>query len=94
MNALSQVEPIELWVFREINPSHLILIKGDPKEIAKRLDDRDGAKWSWEDLGLFQEVEESHAKYVSDQLGIPLQIFDNSVSYSKIANSFRMLNDR
>ena len=94
MNHLSQVEPIELWVFREINPSHLILIKGDPKEIAIRLDDRDGENWSWKDLGLFQEVEESHANYVSEQLGIPLQVFDNSTSYAIIANSFRRYNDR
>jgi len=87
INSREQIEPIALGVFQKMKPTHIILFKGDPSEIAKRLEVRDGRKWSPEFISSFQDAEERHARHVSDSIGIPLQIIENTVSPAKIAKS-------
>jgi adenylate kinase len=84
-----QIEPIDLSVFEEMNPTQLILIKGDPKETAGRLAVRDGKKWNQKFVTAFQKAEEKHARYVSITTGIPLQIIDNTIGFAKLAKSVR-----
>lgn len=89
MNSRFQIEPIELWVFEKINPTRLILISGNPNETTRRLAARDGRKWNLADVVAFQEAEKRHAMCVSNHVGIPLQIFDNTISYAELAKSVR-----
>jgi len=85
INAKGNVERIEPDVFAEIAPDRLILVKGDPKVISSRLSVRDGRKWDFGFLEKFQHEEEEHAKYVSEKIGVPLQIIYNSIGYAKLA---------
>jgi adenylate kinase len=77
LNSLSAVEPIEIDVFVAINPDILVLIKCDPKEIARRLTKRYGKTWCPKMLKKFQDSEEIHAERVSVRLGIQLIIVSN-----------------
>jgi len=87
INAKGKIERIESDVFAEINPDRLILIKGDPKVISSRLSARDGRKWDCGLLEKFQHEEEEHAYYVAKKIGVPLQIFDSSIGYAKLARA-------
>ena len=68
---------IESDVFQKINPSCLLLLKDSPINIAGRLINRDGMKWTEKFIEEFQKYEESHAKKISFELSIPLHIFYN-----------------
>lgn len=70
----SNVEAIDIKVFREINPNLFILIKGNPLAIADRLKLRDGKNWCPKFVDAFQDQEEEHAKYVSNKMNVPLKI--------------------
>jgi adenylate kinase len=87
VNAKGKIERIEADVFSEINPDRLILIKGDPKVISSRLSVRDGKKWDHAFLDKFQHEEEEHANYVAEKIGVPLQIFDSTIGYAKLARA-------
>lgn len=87
VNGQRQIEPIEPKVFEAMNPDQLILIKGDPGEVTRRLAVRDGKKWTSSFLSRFQQAEEEHARYVSDKIGVPLRIFDNTVGFSRLARA-------
>lgn len=78
VNSQNQVEPIDSDYFRAMNPSHLIIFKGNPERIIKRLNARDGKRWDLSFITRFQIIEERHAKYVSDELNIPLHVFELS----------------
>lgn len=84
-----QIEPIDPQVFKDMNPSQLILIKGDTDEISKRLIARDGNKWEGAFLEKFQRTEEEHAWYVSKSIEIPLQVFDNTISAARLAKAIQ-----
>jgi adenylate kinase len=90
LNSNNQIEPIDLSVFQKMKPSLLIFIKGDPKELVKRLAVRDGREWSLTIVKSFQRAEENHALLVSRTLGIPLQIFDNTIAPEKLVKSIRI----
>ncbi|WP_372795543.1 AAA family ATPase [Pontiella sp.] len=90
LNRLSKIEPINISVFQEMNPSGLLLIKGDSKEISVSLSKRDGEKWTISFLKSLQRAEELHARKVAIELNIPLRIVnrnDKPVSIAKIASS-------
>jgi len=87
INSQEQIEPIDHSVFQKMGPNRLILVKGDPAEIARRLAFRDKRKWNPEFISTFQDAEERHAKYVSDSIQVPLQIIQNTDSPVKIAKS-------
>ena len=75
INSQNQFESIDVDVFRKMNPSAFILLKGCPKEIAKRLSNRDGKEWDQVFVKRFQVAEDEHARYVSGKLKIPLKVF-------------------
>ena len=77
INNKNKFEPIDIDVFRRINPSIFILLKDCPYEIARRLKSRDGKRWDQPFIEQFQKTEEQHAQYISHELNIPLQIFSN-----------------
>ncbi len=87
INSQEDIEPIDCSVFQKMHLTHLILFKGDPAEIARRLEIRDGREWNPEFISAFQYAEERHARHVSDSIGIPLQIIENTDSPAKIAKS-------
>jgi predicted transcriptional regulator/adenylate kinase len=87
LNRQGHIELVDLCVFQNMQPDRLILIKGDTKETVRRLIDRDGRKWSQKLVAAFQTEEEKHARHVSNALGIPLHIFDNTVSFAKLIKS-------
>jgi len=89
INRQGQIEPIDTCVFEAINPDQLILIKGETEEISRRLNARDSTRWDSSFLTKYQDMETEHARYVSEKIGVPLQVFDNTVSAAKLARSFQ-----
>jgi len=87
INSQGQIEPIEPEIFRTMKLNQLILIKGCSDEISSRLKERDGKKWTSSFLKKFQSEEEAHARYISEEIDIPLQVFDNTVGFAKLARS-------
>lgn len=75
VNSQQEIECIELDVFQSMSPDQLILITANPEIIAQRLENRDSHKWDALFIKIFQEVEEKHARYISKELNIPLQVF-------------------
>jgi hypothetical protein len=95
INDQGKIEPIDPLVFEDMNPSRLILIKGDAAEISKRLTVRDGKIWGSSFLEKFQKTEEEHARHVSDKIQVPLLVFHNTIKYSRFAKAIQrsVLND-
>lgn len=81
------IEPIEPNVFKAMNPSRLILVKGDILEISRRLALRDGNGWDGPFLEKFQIAEEAQARFVSETLRVPLLIFDNTINSAMLSKS-------
>lgn len=93
INKNGEIEPIELEVFRHINAHRLILIKDNPKFVTERLRRRDSSEWSVDFVSHFQRQEEDHARRISNELGIPLEVFTNSKSdISAMRNSLHWRN--
>lgn len=88
INKQGKIESISVDVFCEINPSRLILIKGVAVEICRRLSERDGTKWDVSFIELFQNIEEEHARLISESINIPLHIISNSAKPIEIARLF------
>jgi len=87
INKKHDIESIPLSVFRQINPSHILLITATAEAILNRLHARDNKIY---DVNLIQTMckkEEEHAEYISKALNIPLFIF-TSDDYSKIKDIF------
>ncbi len=55
INLKGKVEAVPVDVFREIKPDGLVLMTGNPAEIAHRLKARDGKDWDASFLATFQE---------------------------------------
>jgi len=87
INSQGQIEPIDPTVFETMKPGRLILIKGDAEEISRRLAARDGNKWDSSFLKTFQSAEEEHARYVSEKIQVPLQIFENTIGCARLART-------
>lgn len=79
INKQGEVEPIDIEVFRAMKLNQLILIKGQPDQIAVRLKARDGKVWGKSFLSKFQEEEEAHARCVAKNIGVPLRIISSDV---------------
>ena len=67
-------------VFREIKPDGLVLMTGNPAEIAHRLKARDGKDWDASFLATFQEEEMNHAEKIADALHLPLYVLDGKAN--------------
>lgn len=74
INDKNIIEPIDIEVFRSMNISQLFLVKGRADEITMRLRNRDNRKWETSFVEKFQKEEESHARYVAKDIGVPLRI--------------------
>ena len=85
INGRNDIESIDVRVFEAMNPRELVLVKGSPSEIAGRLKNRDGKEQDISFVKRFQATEEKHAQYVSEQIGVPLRIFDNNITASSMA---------
>jgi adenylate kinase len=79
INGQGKIKPIDIEVFRAMKPNQLILIKGQPEEIAMRLQARDGKIWTKAFLSKFQAEEEAHARHVAKSIGVPLRVIRNDV---------------
>jgi len=88
-----QIEPIDPTVFEAIKPRQLILIKGDTDGISRRLAARDNIKWDRSFLTKFQNAEEEHARYVSEKIQVPLQIFENTIGCAMFARAVHRRRD-
>lgn len=66
------IETVGLDFFKSIKPSKLIVIEANPEIIKKRLETRDGLDYCISDIELFQKEEVLQARFVSQQLEIPL----------------------
>ena len=85
INKQGEISPVDSGVFKFMKPDKLVLFKGYPEEIAKRLKERDGKKWDSSFLEKFQEEEEKHAQRVSERINIPLWVFKNDINISELA---------
>lgn len=94
VNAECHIEPIPLEVFRRINPNILILLTGEPSEIALRLKSRDKRKWSELFVAEFQNAEIEHAKKIAKALNIPLHIVRNDENPSIILSLIKQERSR
>lgn len=85
INQQGEISPVDIGVFKSMKPDKLVLFKGRPEEIAKRLKERDGKKWDSSFLERFQEEEEKHAQRVSERINTPLWVFKNDINISELA---------
>jgi len=79
INGHGEVVPVDVEVFRAMNPNQLILIKGNSDEITNRLQSRDKKTWTNSFVSKFQKAEEDHARYVAKSIGVPLRIINNDI---------------
>lgn len=96
VNSIGQIEPIDSNVFKRINPSQLILLKGDPKEISVYLSNRDGKMWTPKFLKILQKAEEMNARKVANELNIPLRIVgrnEKPAGIAKMVTEFSLLRE-
>lgn len=73
------IEPIHADVFRDLRVDRVVLFVDAPEAIAKRMHDRDGVLHPVEMFQSHQDAEISHARHVTNVLGLPmaiLQAFD------------------
>ena len=85
------IEPVDVQIFNSMNLKELILIKDCPNRIASRLRNRDNKKWDISFVKKFQKEEEKHAKYVSEQIRVPLRVFNNDIRITSLARTiYRM----
>ena len=74
INQEGDIEPIGTDVFAAMKADELILLTGPPKEIAARLQQRDGKKWSVAFVTEFQRYEEKRAHEVAKEIGVDLHV--------------------
>lgn len=75
LNGRGDIESIGMEVFRDIAPSAIALIEGDPEAVRQRLRERDGRDYSMELIGEFARRERDHATAVSEGPKIPMLRF-------------------
>jgi len=84
------IEPIHADVFRDLRVGRVVVFIDDPEAIAKRMHERDGVLHPVEMFRSHQDAEMSHAKHVSETLGLPmttLQAFDVNGMLALLSNS-------
>jgi adenylate kinase len=86
VDAKGHIEPIPIDVFRRINPNALVLLIGNPTEIARRLSARDDKKWSQSFIAEFQNTEIHHAEEIANALDVPLHLVRNDDNPSKLSS--------
>lgn len=74
LNTNGEIENIPISTFRLINPFSLNIILDDVSEIKKRIEARDNKYYDYDLLKQMQDKELQYAKYISEELGIMLNI--------------------
>ena len=72
------IRPIDIEVFRALNPAVLLLVAAEPLTIGRRLQQRGGQTYDLPFLEQHSQVELAHAEFVSAQLNIPLVVLKSS----------------
>ncbi|EQH19669.1 ATP-binding protein [Clostridioides difficile] len=78
LNENEEVVPIDFNVFEKTNMDKIILIKQNPKEIKRRLLNRDGNEYSLDKIEFHQSKEEEFAKKYAKTKQIPIYIYDSN----------------
>lgn len=81
LNANGIPEEIPIEVFKNMAPNCVVLMYGDVSEIVQRMETRDKVKYSNTILEELQAIEIRHAKFVIENLDIPIYYhkFDDDV---------------
>ena len=74
------VTPVPLDTFAGINPVALLLVAGDPFEIAFSLQQRDGRAYDANLLAEMQEQELIQGRLIAEHLSVPLAVFDKKLT--------------
>lgn len=89
----NEIVNIPLETFKQINPLSLNIILGNIEEVRKRLETRDGKIYEYDLLERLQDKELIYAKYLSETLGLTLNIGTES-NYFDLLNSLQLLISR
>lgn len=68
----SEIVKIDRSVFEALALDAVVLIHDTPENIAKRINDRDSVSTNFERIARHQNLEEEHAKEITEALAIPL----------------------
>lgn len=74
LNTNGEIENIPISTFQLINPFSLNIILDDVSEIKKRIEARDNKHYDYDLLKQMQDKELQYAKYISEKLGVMLNI--------------------
>jgi adenylate kinase len=85
----NEIVGIPLDTFKLINPFSLNIVLGDIIEIKNRLERRDNRLYDQELLTRMQECELKYARYLSNTLGVPLNIGTQN-DFSELLTSLRV----
>jgi len=88
LNEENEIINIPLETFKLINPFSLNIVLGDIIEIKNRLEKRDNRPYDQELLNRMQENELNYARYLSNTLGVTLNIGTQN-DFSELTTSFR-----
>ncbi|WP_299550976.1 ATP-binding protein [Seonamhaeicola sp.] len=89
LNNKNEIVNVPLMTFKQISPVSLAIILGEIPEIKKRLEKRDRKSYQYSLLKNLQDSELSHARHLSKELGVILNI-GTQKDYQKIMNSLRI----
>lgn len=90
LNKENEIENIPLDTFKLINPFSLNIVLGDIIEIKNRLEKRDNRPYDKELLNRMQESELKYARFLSNTLGVTLNIGTQN-DFSELLTSLRVI---
>ena len=92
LNSARRAEALPTKVFADLGISGIVVIHDNPTSIVARIKQRDGGGIELDEIKALQVVENSRAKIVTDELGLPLfrvKAFDNS-TFSKALETLQV----
>lgn len=84
INKNKEIQKINIKVLQELNLVGLILITDEVPNIVSRIKRRDGISWDNVFVDKLQSLEQEYSFEISNKLNIPLYIFQNGDSLTKI----------
>lgn len=91
LNSARRAEALPTKVFADLGIDGVVMIHDNPTSIVARIKQRDGGGIGLDEIKALQAVENSRAKIVTDELGLPLfrvKAFDDS-AFSKALGALR-----
>lgn len=76
LNKDGDIERLSIEVFRSLGFDLLALVDSTVDEVVKRLQARDGTKWSKKTVAALMSAERTHARRVAKALNMPLVVLD------------------